>query len=72
MQIYGKDQYDRERYAELRQIAAEMLSARTGLPTEKIHDLFCNETGYQTPKVDTRAAVFADGRILLAHENNGT
>lgn len=51
---------------------AEMLSARTGLPTEKIHDLFCNETGYQTPKVDTRAAVFADGRILLAHENNGT
>ena len=69
---YGKDQYDRERYAELRQIAAEMLSARTGLPTEKIHDLFCNETGYQTPKVDTRAAVFADGRILLAHENNGT
>ena len=69
---YRKDQYDRERYAELRQIAAEMLSARTGLPTEKIHDLFCNETGYQTPKVDTRAAVFADGRILLAHENNGT
>lgn len=69
---YGKDQYDRERYAELRQIAAEMLSARTGLPTEKIHDLFCNETGYQTPKVDTRAAVFADGRILLVHENNGT
>ena len=69
---YGKDQYDRERYAELRQIAAEMLSARTGLPTEKIHDLFCNETGYQTPKVDTRAAVFADGRILFVHENNGT
>lgn len=69
---YGKDQYDRERYAELRQIAAEMLSAQTGLPTEKIHVLFCNETGYQTPKVDTRAAVFADGRILLVHENNGT
>ena len=34
--------------------------------------LFCNEEGYQTPKVDTRAAVFVDGKILLVHENNGT
>ena len=38
----------------------------------KIFDLFCNESGYQTPKVDTRAAVFVDGKILLVHENNGT
>lgn len=34
--------------------------------------MFCNESGYQTPKVDTRAAVFVDGKILLVHENNGT
>ena len=33
---------------------------------------FCNETGYQTPKLDTRAAVFRDGKILLVHEKNGT
>ena len=33
---------------------------------------FCNEEGYPTPKVDTRAAVFLDGKILLVHENNGT
>ena len=26
----------------------------------------------QTPKVDTRAAVFIDGKILLVHESNGT
>lgn len=69
---YGKDQYDRERYEELRQIAAEMMSAKTDIPVDKIYDLFCNETGYQTPKVDTRAAVFIDGKILLAYENNGT
>ena len=56
----------------MRQIAAEMLSEKTEIPMEKVRNLFCNETGYQTPKVDTRAAVFADGRILLAHENNGT
>ena len=50
---YGKDKYDRERYEELRQIAAEMLSLKTDIPVNKIFDLFCNESGYQTPKVDT-------------------
>lgn len=69
---YGKDKYDRERYEELRKISAEMISAKTDISCEKIYDLFCNETGYQTPKVDTRAAVFIDGKILLVHENNGT
>lgn len=69
---YGENQYDQERYRELRQIAAEMLSLKTDLPVEKVYDLFCNETGYQTPKVDTRAAVFQNGKILLVHENNGT
>ena len=49
-----------------------MLALRTDMPTEKLRDLFCNETGYQTPKVDTRAAVFIDGKILPVHENSGT
>ena len=69
---YGKDKYDKERYEELRRISAEMIAVRTDIPVAKVYDLFCNETGYQTPKVDTRAAVFVDGKILLVHENNGT
>ena len=69
---YGKDRFDKERYEELRQIAAEMMALKTDIPVEKVRDLFCNEEGYQTPKVDTRAAVFIDGKILLVHENNGT
>lgn len=68
---YGKDPYDKERYAELRRIAAEMVSEKTDLPVDKIYGLFCNESGYQTPKVDTRAAIFVDGKILLVHENSG-
>ena len=67
-----KDKYDIERYEELRRISAEMIAVRTDIPVAKVYDLFCNETGYQTPKVDTRAAVFVDGKILLVHENNGT
>ena len=70
--FYGRDIYDKERYERIREIAAEMMAARTDLPLEKVTDLFCGDVGYQTPKVDTRAAVFLEGKILLVHENNGT
>ncbi|OLA91897.1 MAG: ADP-ribose pyrophosphatase, partial [Roseburia sp. 40_7] len=69
---YTNNVYDIERYERLREISAEMLSYKTDIPVEKVKDLFCNETGYQTPKVDTRAAIFEDGKILLVHEKNGT
>ena len=69
---YGQNPFDIERYTRLRAIAAEMVAAQTDLPLEKVQDLFCGETGYQTPKVDTRAAVFQDGKILLVQEQNGT
>ena len=52
---YGKDAYDQERYQRIREISAEMMSAITELPTERVKGLFCNEIGYQTPKIDTRA-----------------
>lgn len=69
---YSHDVYDKERYERLREISAEMLAERSDVPLEKVKDLFCNESGYQTPKLDTRAAIFKDGKILLTHENNGT
>lgn len=69
--FYGKDVYDRERYQRIREISAEMMAARTDIPLEKITDLFCGDVGYQTPKVDTRAAIFQEGKILLVRENDG-
>lgn len=69
---YSNNVYDIERYKRLREIAAEMLEMKTDISVEKVKDLFCNETGYQTPKLDTRAAIFKDNKILLVHENNGT
>ena len=68
---YGHDVFDKERYQRIRDISAEMMAERTGLPVEKVKDVFCNETGYQTPKVDTRAAIFDDGKILLVRERDG-
>lgn len=69
---YTNNVYDIERYERLREISAEMLSIKTDISLDKIKDLFCNETGYQTPKIDTRAAIFKDDKILLVHENNDT
>lgn len=71
---YGHDRFDLERYAELRDIAAQMMAAQSDLPLGKVRQLFCNEEGYQTPKIDTRAAIFqndAPNKILLVHERTG-
>ena len=48
-----------------------MVAHKSDIQIDKVKNLFCNETGYQTPKLDTRAAVFRDGKILLVRENNG-
>ena len=69
---YGKDAYDLERYQRIREIAAEMMSIKTGFGLEHVKSVFCNENGYQTPKIDTRAAIFEQGRILLIEERNGS
>ncbi len=69
---YGKDIYDVERFERIREIAAEMVSFQSMIPIEKVNDLFCSEIGYQTPKLDSRAAIFQNDKILLVKENNGT
>ncbi len=65
---YGKDIFDLERYEQIRKIAGEMMEAKTGLPKEKIRTLFLGDEGYQTPKIETRAAIFKDDKILLVRE----
>ncbi|MDO5088744.1 MAG: NUDIX hydrolase [Leptotrichiaceae bacterium] len=68
---YGKDKFDLERYERIREISAEMISHKSEISIEKVKELFCNEKGYQTPKIDVRAAIFKNNRILLVRENDG-
>lgn len=65
---YCNNQYDIERYEELRNISADMMAKYTDTPITKVNNLFCNETGYQTPKVDVRGVVFKDNKILMVRE----
>ncbi|HJF20357.1 MAG TPA: NUDIX hydrolase [Enterococcus columbae] len=69
---YGKDVFDHERYERVREIASLMVAEMTEQPVEEIWQLFCQDMGYQTPKLDTRAAIFKEDKILLVQENDGT
>lgn len=69
---YSKDPFDSERFERIREISAELMCLKTGFSPEEVKTVFCNETGFQTPKIDTRAAVFNDGKLLLVKEKNGT
>ena len=68
---YCKDRYDIERFERIREISAEMAAEISDHPLDEIKATFCAGTGYQTPKMDTRSAVFRDGKILLVQEMNG-
>jgi ADP-ribose pyrophosphatase YjhB (NUDIX family) len=65
---FGADTYDLDRYEKIRNIVVEILHEYTETDHKKIRDLFASETGYQTPKVDIRAAVFKDNKILMVKE----
>jgi ADP-ribose pyrophosphatase YjhB (NUDIX family) len=65
---YCTDKYDLDRYQQIRSIVVEILHEYTEIDHKKIRDLFASETGYQTPKVDIRAAVFKDDKILMVNE----
>lgn len=65
---YARDPYDIERYEAMRALAVELGAAHSATSGERIEELFRAQTGYATPKIDVRGAVFRDGRILLVHE----
>jgi ADP-ribose pyrophosphatase YjhB (NUDIX family) len=65
---YGADKYDLDRYEKIRTIAVEILHEYTDIDHMKLIELFASETGYQTPKVDIRASIISDGKILMVKE----
>ena len=66
---FVRDPYDRERYGALRALASRIMAAHTSVSAERIETLFKGETGYATPKVDVRGAVFdCRDRLLMVRE----
>ena len=67
---YSSNPYDRERCEELRTLAAEMMAEASDLSEQGWQQLFRQETGYATPKVDVRGAVFRGSEVLLSRERD--
>jgi ADP-ribose pyrophosphatase YjhB (NUDIX family) len=67
-QAFTKSHYDRLSFERLEMIAAEIVAEHSALGAAEAARVFSLEPGYATPKVDVRAAVVQDGRILLVRE----
>jgi ADP-ribose pyrophosphatase YjhB (NUDIX family) len=65
---YNQNEYDRDRYELVSKIAAELMAEHCDAPIETFQELFAKQSGYATPKVDVRAAVFREGKILMVRE----
>ena len=66
--FYAENDYQRERYQRLMEIAAEIIGEHTRLESSALQEIFLRQTGYTTPRVDLRGAVFRDGKLLLVRE----
>jgi ADP-ribose pyrophosphatase YjhB (NUDIX family) len=65
---FTENQYDIDRYQKIRDLSVKIIHEYTDIDHTKISNLFASETGYQTPKVDVRSAVFKDEKILMVKE----
>ncbi len=65
---YSDNEYEIDRYNQVRQIAAEMMAAGSDRDAKTLIELFSREQGYATPKVDVRGVAFRDDKILLVKE----
>jgi ADP-ribose pyrophosphatase YjhB (NUDIX family) len=67
---FAKDSFERDRWEEVRRIAADILAEGVGTSPDEMVVRLSAEKGYATPKVDVRAAVFRDGKVLLVQERS--
>lgn len=68
--FFVKDPFDKERYEQIREMAADMTAYYGDSEPEHLRNLLAEDIGYITPKVDVRGAVFDKGKILLVKERS--
>ena len=66
---FSANDYDRDRYQQVSRLAAELLAALSGRSADELALELGRDSGYATPKVDVRGAIFDDQeRVLLMRE----
>ena len=67
---FSRDPFDRQRYLQLQELAASMLSTELEVSADTTRSFWDGEHGYATPKVDVRGGVFEAERVLLVRERS--
>jgi ADP-ribose pyrophosphatase YjhB (NUDIX family) len=65
---YCKNEFDLQRYQQIEDVAAEIAARYSDGEPQIIKAMFRRETGPATPKIDVRAAVISENKILLVKE----
>jgi ADP-ribose pyrophosphatase YjhB (NUDIX family) len=65
---FSESEYDTQRYKRLTEIAAEITESYSDISKNELIDNFLAHPGYATPKVDIRAAIIENNKILLVQE----
>jgi ADP-ribose pyrophosphatase YjhB (NUDIX family) len=67
---FTQDPYDRERFLQLQDLVAELVSGELDIPLGQAKSFWKGDDGYATPKVDVRGACFRGDQILLVRERS--
>lgn len=65
---YAENDYQVQRYSRLMEISAEIVSSYSDADSADIVNIFQQQIGYATPRIDVRGAVFQAGKLLLVRE----
>lgn len=65
---FAHNEHDIERNKKLEKIAAEIIAEHSQLNISELIEIFSDQKGYATPKVDVRTAILRDEKILLVKE----
>lgn len=66
---YAENEYQRQRYQRLMEIAAEIVNEYSNLEYTSVLTTFLSQIGYTTPRVDVRGAVFWERKLLMVRES---
>ena len=65
---YAKDEYELQRHLDIEKIAAHIAANFSDKSEAEILHIFQEDTGYPTPKIDSRGVIIRDGKVLLVKE----
>jgi ADP-ribose pyrophosphatase YjhB (NUDIX family) len=67
---YSTGVFDLERYTRLREIAANLAAICSDTTLDDAKTIFSLEQGYTTPKIDVRAFILKENKVLLVKERS--